>query len=506
MKNSKRLTAIFMAAVLTLSMAVPAFAEWGANAPGTVVASVEAARQTVANTRPANAGAVVEWINDNVLNAVGYELVTASQTTLTVRAQQPETGAGSDGVPGEIDGTVVLTWDDPVGAGPFTHDITFSNVVIPYLPYTPASTGETATRDNDGWGSPVVIDGTGNVINVDLTAVSEVTLPTSTAFDFSVDPWGLADQAGNVEITDPTARVGQIVSDETAFIVNRSAFPINVAVALTAGGTGVTYIPFSADFNANLDNRRIAVNGTPEAPSSAANILMYVVSSADEIRYDDLSSADPDFADRGVVLGTTASTLNFQFAAGEIDINMNEDPPEAALATNGGRGTALELGGYVNSNMLAWTGATPPEASISVTFTITDASVPATDFVTGIYGLRELGFTNVLNLMDADAVQGFVTSPSWITGTATAITVDLNTAVLETDGALLIPFTFLLNSLDRVTNAGGTNVTGFSQVGNFVRVSPEALATARGASPLARRILLTGTTDIFTVTFNYTRA
>lgn len=246
----------------------------------------------------------------------------------------------------------------------------------------------------------VEIDGDGSTVFVD-TDVYSVILPTSVAWDFTLDPQGLvgAYRGGTIgnanELANATPEqlanyAGRIIPG-TAFPVvqNRSSFDVALIVDVKVTGDA-TVVATSAE-----------VEPADGDAATANNILMNV-----QLQEEALTGETPltaTFAAAStaveVPLKETNQSLAFVLAKADYVFSSTNGTDFTFLrtATSFGFGTALQISGLVNKNAdwSEFTGADAKEVGIDAKFTLAKATAEqiAVSAVTGAYGYRGVDLT-----------------------------------------------------------------------------------------------------------------
>ena len=193
------------------------------------------------------------------------------------------------------------------------------------------------------------VPGTGDVYYVDLD-VFDVLIPTAQSLDFTLDPQGLL----GLPIGQPTPvgdlSGGRIHSSDVARVVSESSVPAAVTIALRAyqpTGTDAEFVNTVAAVGANNDN----------------NILLYAIPSA--VNVYNVSTAPYLASGFGHVIGTTQTNMVFVFEAADFTVtNQGGGVFDVDLVPDSGHGSAIQLGGYVNSyaSWLAFSGGSPTQS------------------------------------------------------------------------------------------------------------------------------------------------
>jgi hypothetical protein len=266
---------------------------------------------------------------------------------------------------------------------------------------TTASAAIIADYDELPPAAGITATGSGDFNFID-TLRYNVTLPTSAALNFTLDPQGLSVWNENCDdaetltgiacvktpcaspctlttLDDLKPYAGSIIFENDAIIINNSSVPVAVSAAfnvVAGGGSGgvVQFNPVGSPFStanypqnaADLTNTvgtGVSAIATPfnaanmvtggkikeaMAATSVTSMLMFVSPGTNRIATDTNLVSTP--SGLGYVIGTSASTLRFVFDAANYDLDLSVatgvDP--MSLNADTGDGTRLKLGGYVN--------------------------------------------------------------------------------------------------------------------------------------------------------------
>lgn len=242
-----------------------------------------------------------------------------------------------------------------------------------------ASTGAEVT---DGTNS--TITGEGDVEYVD-TKVYSVTLPTTATLGLTIDPQGLSalENGATASKDDLANAAGLITGTDKAVVTNCSSVPIKVSVKLT--GTG------DATFKTAADD----VEAAPTESDTAENVLLYALPSAVDVG----NSKDNYVASTtGVLLSTTAATVNFVLDAAEYNYSKDDTGKATYTLKDGetGHGTAIAFEGLVNTKA-DWSDyikeSSPSTIGMTAVFTYTSTLTDAdkADTTEGApYGMMEM--------------------------------------------------------------------------------------------------------------------
>jgi hypothetical protein len=305
-----------------------------------------------------------------------------------------------------------------------------------------------ATPVTDATGSSTG-EGTGDVDYVD-TKVFEVILPTTSAWDFTLDPQGLVGLKPGQSADSATlkATAGKIHTGASApTAINRSSRDIvlTLGIAATAaagGGTAPTLVQAVADVE-------------PSTPSTAMNVLLAVIPSTLTV-----TSAAATFAGTNAYALTSSNAdftfllekANYEFknAGGKFSYERKED--------SNGNGTQFQLAGLVNREA-DWSdfGTLSVAATFSfaeaVTTTGGNAENASANAISGAYGMFHGG-----------------TAPTNLNASTTAVEV----MALAGGGGASVGFTNATASIARSTwvaidfNYGGLTVTGVTVGGSAI--------------------------------------
>jgi len=300
------------------------------------------------------------------------------------------------------------------------------------------------------------IEGQGKTVVTNLKATL-VTLPTSVALNFTLDPQGLESAtytSGKIDVSALVPNANIITSNKAgALVVNRSSYPIVVTVSAKATGNAVA-VADSTALNANTNN----------------NVLLWVNSSAATTN---ITTSTTNFA--GTVkaidaLNATDKNAFFALKRAEYEVTQAGTDPNytysiALKASENGDGTKIQVGGQINLNA-DWSDyakpVSPKTVGIAVKFSFAEGTGDAVDFTTagnyvsGAYGLIN---TDVVTVTPPAPTRGFTGSSS--------------SSIVSGNWASNIPFEFGGLTISSVTLspstplASGTNYTTTSNSISF---------------------------------------
>jgi hypothetical protein len=292
------------------------------------------------------------------------------------------------------------------------------------------------------------LEGSGEAEYLDLERYS-VVLPTNAALNFTLDPQGLLsiEDGTTVDLADLTG--GTIVpAAGDARVINNSAVDLKVSVELK--GTGdATFVEFDTD-----DETTIAAveDGTDE------NVLLYAVPAAVNIVN---ATTVYSAASNGYIIDSTGITLDFVLGKAQYEIENIGGTYTASAKADTGNGTALTLGGYVNTGA-DWSDydGTASEIGLTAVFSYAKATGNEGAAIEGIPGLLASNTADYLTLAPASTVGFPGTTKSLTISKAAANTVidfdfDGATALTERslDGTVLATSAF--NNLFTINYATG---------------------------------------------------
>jgi hypothetical protein len=243
------------------------------------------------------------------------------------------------------------------------------------------------------------ITGEGDTKYIDLEIFS-VTLSTGAILDFTLDPQGLLaiEDGATVDLGDLNGGTIQPVGGP-ARAINNSA--VDITLSMTIKGTGdATFVPFNNDDATTIGNVKA---------DTGNNVLLYAApSSVDIINSMTAYSA----AEKGFVITETDSELKFLLKAADYEIKNDNGVYTAKAKDDTGHGTAIQLGGYVNStaDWSDFAGVTPTKTvGISVIFEYAKAaSTESADAgIAGIPGLFSTTAVPSLTLTPPVPPRGF---------------------------------------------------------------------------------------------------
>ena len=229
-------------------------------------------------------------------------------------------------------------------------------LVLTMLPMTvfaditdPAAAGNTNT-----------ISGAGTTVYVS-TNQYRVVVPTSEALDFTLDPQGLLSMADGDQVTLDTlsGNAGKVVTKEnaTAFITNRSSYPVKVNVKFK--GTG----------DATFVDSKDALNN-----NTTTNVLLAIIpSSAKTV----LSENEYSAASKGFLIKSADVSANFLLNEAKYTVSRNGATYSYNYNPGEDDGTGLRIGGYVNTRA-DWSDfikdEDPSTVEVSTVFTFSKAA------------------------------------------------------------------------------------------------------------------------------------
>jgi len=236
----------------------------------------------------------------------------------------------------------------------------------PCLGHTPSGGG--SGPDYDSQSDKSDNDGTTVFVN----HIIDIDLPTDNAFDFILDPMGLMDIEEDATVNFDELVGGKIVPvNDAGLIMNFSSLPVIVTIDLEFTGTGLTVV----------DNVAAV-----EDEDGALNALLYVVPSASAIT-DSGIDLEEDFAPSGTGFAVEdESELTFLLDAAPYKVTRTGPTSFdfELVDDNTGFGTALQVGGWVNTQA-DWS-AFADDATLNIVFTITAVDEEEVDATAGIYG------------------------------------------------------------------------------------------------------------------------
>lgn len=228
------------------------------------------------------------------------------------------------------------------------------------------------------------VTGTGDVSYVETT-VYNVTLPTTTAIQLTVDPQGLTTLQNGDSATkeDLASAAGKVTCSTIVPVTNEGSVPVKVTVelALTGDATAVTS---EADVEKDTN----------------ANVLLYAVPSA----VDTKDATGYQGSTTGIVLSSTAASVNFVLPEAAYKFSKDNSGVTTYVrdTTSDSHGTAIKFEGKVNKKA-DWkdyvTGATSQKSigmTAKFTFTHTLTTTDVADTTDGApYGMMAYAGTKV---------------------------------------------------------------------------------------------------------------
>ena len=304
------------------------------------------------------------------------------------------------------------------------------------------------------------IGGEGDTVYIN-TEIFEAILPTTGAWDFTLDPMGLA--GANATFSNLEETAGLIIPGSfTPVAVNLSSVPLTLNVEVKVTG----------DANVITTNRAAVDEGT------GTNILLNVVASTAMVN--DPATDDPFAGTNATPISKEGKILKFVLENAAYEYGKDGDNfTYTRVAADLGHGTRLQISGFVNKDA-NWTDFTLPAANplsksvgISATFSFAKATTEdialaaATPAAYGFKGATDailpLGFLNAEKVSATDG------------GTVDAIVATLKVIPFNFDGKT--PSGFTVNGNTFVPTAP-THV--FDVVNNEIRFGgfPTALERA----------------------------
>lgn len=252
----------------------------------------------------------------------------------------------------------------------------------------------------DGDANPTPLTGAGEAVTIDDDDITLITLPTDDAFDFIIDPLGLTtiEDGGSALLGELQGGRISLVGDAPAFI-NNSGFDVEIDVE----------IAITSD---EIDNFVTAT--TDLVVANEANALVYLQPSVSRIHQTEDAYDNFVPTTDGIVITNNPSTLTFALPAAAYRVTNTGGDFAAAVVPNTGFGSALMLGGYVDSNA-DYSDAT--DVAIALTFTVAKKAVAAdTNYdESGAYGLvvPASPFTTVVPHVLNIAPSAFASTSIW---------------------------------------------------------------------------------------------
>lgn len=225
------------------------------------------------------------------------------------------------------------------------------------------------------------ITGSGTVTGADVSDIFQVTLPTSVALNFDVDPYGLLNLAsGEAVSADNLPTTGTILSASgcAAMIKNESSVPVSVDITLQAVASGNATFVTGASLVVSEDDPNLFLSLVPSATKSAvesSGVTGYVTSSA----------VIP-------VISTTATTTRFQLQNAEYELVKGSGAAGTFRIVSDSANydsTVFKVGGVVNS-AADWSDFVNNNSSVSMTAKFSFAKSPdgeELDDTLDVYGL-----------------------------------------------------------------------------------------------------------------------
>jgi hypothetical protein len=338
----KRVFSIALALALVLSCSVPALAATDdsrvASATlagvsinlGTPVIATDFGSDpaTIANFSAGSVTLTTDQLTDAELlitEQSGWDYETKA---IKVTSAEAESFASIDGIT-DNSGTYTATYAD----GDYVvFYVTDDGDVGSYIYAILIAEGDGGGPNPDSTGEKIVT-GEGDTEYIDME-IYAVTLPTNDNFNFTLDPQGLLAIAEDDTKDFDELKGGRIFPlAPPAATINNSAVDITLSVSLQ--GTGeATFIGYS-------EGAITAVEA-----DDANNVLLYAVPSSKDIFN---TSVEYAASDKGYVITGAESELKFVLTAAKYEVTNDDGEYKPAAKPNTGHGTAIQLGGYVNS-------------------------------------------------------------------------------------------------------------------------------------------------------------
>ncbi|MCM1282791.1 MAG: hypothetical protein NC180_06665 [Muribaculaceae bacterium] len=263
----------------------------------------------------------------------------------------------------------------------------FMTAATMLLNVTPVMAAETASQ------GATTVTGSGTVSAYDKTPQFKVTLPTSIALDFTVDPYGLLDLLDGESVSvDELTNSGAIMSasGSAAIIKNESSVPVTVSVTLTATQT---------NNNTVIDFKNV---GSDVATGSGTNMFLAIIPSADQA-----DSADNYVAASYAIPATTSPSgadAKFKLNNAEYEVVNNSGSFAMQIVSGAANydSTVFKVGGLANpeadwSDFMSGGGS---DVSLSAVFSYEQSDdAEEVDDSFGVYGLVSGSATNITDDM-----------------------------------------------------------------------------------------------------------
>jgi hypothetical protein len=445
----KKLLSIVLALTLILSFGGIAFAATG----DTQVASATLAGVAIDLGTPVIStgfGSGQSIANIAAFSAAGSVTLTTAQLTDAEFAITEESGWDDDTGVVRVEAGDAATFDDISDiSGDATAAYTETYAANDYVVFKVSDGSDTYIYAilitlNDGGSSnsgsetgndTVTGDGETKYINLEIY---EVTLPTGDLLNFTLDPQGLYAIASGETKDLAALGGGAIFSNGTAAAINNSSVDVKLSIELTGTGNA-TFIAYDDTDEKTKDK----VEG-----DTANNILLYAVPSAVDISTE---ATEYVASGSGFVIEDSASSLEFILGAAAYEIENNADVYTATPKEGTGHGTAIQLGGYVNSkaDWSDYVEGGSKSVGVQAVFSYEKATVPVPEEA-DIYGLITELEGAALTLVPAVVPVGFVGGDS-----LTEITLQIS----ELSSPHEIAFSFGDYELSKVETKSGVDVT-----------------------------------------------
>lgn len=287
------------------------------------------------------------------------------------------------------------------------------------------------------------VSGAGNVTGADVSDLFQVTLPTSVALDFDVDPYGLLDLASGTAVDAdglPATGVIKSASGAAAMIKNESSVPVTVDVQVNAVASG---------------NATFVTGGSLVATGSSANLFLSLVPSSAKATVEADGIKGYTKSSHVIPVTTTQTTTKFQLQKAKYEVVKGATNTFRLVSQAGNYdSTVFTVGGIVNSKA-DWKDFVSGNSTVGMTAVFSFAKSPENeeldDTLTDVYALVSGSATNFTD--DTSAANS--NEYTWTSGDLT-VTIPAGAkklAWIEIDGAA-VDRNLLVSSYD-----GGTTLT-----------------------------------------------
>lgn len=229
------------------------------------------------------------------------------------------------------------------------------------------------------------VTGSGNVDGADVSDVFSVTLPTSVALDFDVDPYGLLNVASGTAVDAdnlPSTGVITSASGSAAMIKNESSVPVSVDVQLQAIASG---------------NATFVTGGSVVASGSSTNLFLSLVPSTQKAWVEADGVKNYNASSHVIPVTQTQSQAKFQLQKADYEIVKGSSNTFQIVSKAGNYdSTVFKVGGIVNSKA-EWKDFISGSSTVGMTAVFTFAKSPDTDVLDDtidVYGLVSGSATN----------------------------------------------------------------------------------------------------------------